>query len=110
MRLAETGSDDHKNGGISGLKLTVGDGTFASVWQNPTSVRTIILCPENIFIINHFKVRRNKNLPKYKVNWVYKVQTFSGDVQPKLSFVRPRWCLKDVCTFKRKKLFAALGI
>ena len=31
MRLAETGSDDNKNGGISGLKLTVGDGTFASV-------------------------------------------------------------------------------
>ena len=29
MRLAETGSDDNKYGGISGLQISVGHGTFA---------------------------------------------------------------------------------
>ena len=50
---------------------------FFRVWQNLTCVRT--LCLAHFFIVNHFTVRKNKNLPwvtpqshKTKLTWVMK--------------------------------------
>ena len=53
-------------------------------------------CPDNLFMLNHFMVRMNENLPWLSLSF--------NDVWPHFVFSDQRWCLSTTCNYILSRL------